>query len=60
MDIHNNPTWFDHACDETVQPGIQLVEVEREADGAPLTGRIHIDEQGKVWLNEADYLAWTG
>lgn len=60
MDTHNNPTWFDHACDETVQPGIQLVEVEREADGEPLTGRIHIDEQGKIWLNETDYLAWTG
>lgn len=60
MDSLPAPIWFDRECQETLSAGIQLVAIEREAEAEPIMGRIRMDEQGKVWLSERDYLAWTG
>lgn len=60
MDSADTFAWFQNNCRESAQPGIQLVAVQREADGPTQTGRIYIDAQGRVWLNDMDYLAWTG
>lgn len=54
------PAWFDSSCVAQFPGGTQLVAIEREADGEQITGRINVDDAGRVWLNAADYLAWTG
>lgn len=54
------PDWFDSSCTASISSGTQLVAIEREADGEQITGRIHIDDAGRVWLSAADYIAWTG
>ncbi len=55
-----SPTWFDSSCLAVFPVGTQLVAIEREADGEQITGRIHVDAAGQVWLNASDYVAWTG
>jgi len=54
------PVWFDSSCTAPFPGGTQLVVIEREADGEQITGRIHLDDAGRVWLSAADYIAWTG
>lgn len=60
MIIHDNTAWFDNSCQQPFPAGIQLVAIEREADGEQLAGRIRIDDAGQVWLAAQDYLDWTG
>lgn len=55
-----SPAWFDSSCLAPFPAGTQLVAIEREANGEQITGRIRVDASGQVWLNAADYLAWTG
>lgn len=53
-------TWLSPDCDQAFASGVQLVEILSPALARPASGRILIDEQGRLWLSADDYPVWTG
>lgn len=54
------PDWFAHDCGDSLGHGLQLVEIQRHAEDSGLSGRILINDDGRIWIPASDYRLWTG